>query len=93
MDQGGGAQKTPGGTGDYGLRLVVTDNAGNVFVSDPITVTVGGTSATVTLADPGTPLSGTVSLSASKEQTPYYERFGFETVSESEHAVTMLTHL
>jgi GNAT superfamily N-acetyltransferase len=34
-----------------------------------------------------------VSLSAAKEQIPYYERFGFETVGESEHAVTMLTHL
>ena len=34
-----------------------------------------------------------VSLSAAPEQVPYYERFDFETVSESEHAVTMLTHL
>jgi len=34
-----------------------------------------------------------VSLSAAPEQVPYYERFGFETVGESEHAVTMLTHL
>ncbi len=34
-----------------------------------------------------------VSLSAAREQVPYYERFGFETVSESEHAVTMLTRL
>jgi GNAT superfamily N-acetyltransferase len=34
-----------------------------------------------------------VSLSAAKEQVPYYERFGFETVGESEHAVTMLARL
>ena len=34
-----------------------------------------------------------VSLSAAKEQTAYYERFGFETVGESEHAVTMLARL
>jgi len=34
-----------------------------------------------------------VSLSAAKEQVPYYERFGFETVRESEHAVTMLARL
>ena len=34
-----------------------------------------------------------VSLSAAKEQVPYYERFSFETVRESEHAVTMLARL
>ncbi len=34
-----------------------------------------------------------VSLSAAKEQTGYYERFGFATVGESEHAVTMLARL
>jgi len=36
---------------------------------------------------------GAVSLSAATEQVPYYERFGFETVSQSEHAVTMVTRL
>jgi len=34
-----------------------------------------------------------VSLSAAKAQTAYYEQFGFETVAESEHAVTMLARL
>ena len=34
-----------------------------------------------------------VSLSASPEQTPYYERFGFETVREDAHAVTMVARL
>ncbi len=34
-----------------------------------------------------------ISLSSAKEQVPYYERFGFQTVSESEHAVTMLARL
>jgi len=34
-----------------------------------------------------------VSLSAAKDQAPYYKRFGFETVSESEHAITMLARL
>jgi GNAT superfamily N-acetyltransferase len=34
-----------------------------------------------------------ISLSAAKEQTAYYERFGFETVGESENAVTMLARL
>ena len=34
-----------------------------------------------------------VSLSADRGQAPYYERFGFATVREDEHAVTMLAHL
>jgi GNAT superfamily N-acetyltransferase len=34
-----------------------------------------------------------VSLSAAPEQTSYYERFGFETVREDEHAVTMVALL
>ena len=34
-----------------------------------------------------------ISLSAAKEQVAYYERLGFETVDESEHAVTMLARL
>jgi predicted N-acetyltransferase YhbS len=34
-----------------------------------------------------------VSLSAAKGQTAYYEKFGFETVRETEHAVTMLARL
>jgi GNAT superfamily N-acetyltransferase len=36
---------------------------------------------------------GAISLSAAAEQVPYYERFGFATVSESEHAQTMLARL
>jgi predicted N-acetyltransferase YhbS len=35
----------------------------------------------------------TVSLSAGRGQTAYYEKFGFETVHEGEHAVTMLARL
>ena len=34
-----------------------------------------------------------ISLSAAKDQAPYYERFGFETVAEGEHAITMLVRL
>ena len=34
-----------------------------------------------------------ISLSASHEQRPYYERVGFEVVGETEHAVTMLARL
>ena len=34
-----------------------------------------------------------VSLSADRGQTAYYERFGFQTVHEGEHAVTMLARL
>ena len=34
-----------------------------------------------------------VSLSAAKGQTEFYEHYGFETVSEAPHAVTMLARL
>ena len=34
-----------------------------------------------------------VSLSAAPDQIPYYQRFGFETVREGDHAVTMLRRL
>ena len=34
-----------------------------------------------------------VSLSAAKGQTAFYERYGFETVGEAPHAVTMLARL
>ena len=34
-----------------------------------------------------------VSLSASPEQTEYYDRFGFEAVRNDAHAVTMVAHL
>ena len=34
-----------------------------------------------------------ISLSAAREQVPYYERLGFETVGESDQAVTMLARL
>jgi GNAT superfamily N-acetyltransferase len=34
-----------------------------------------------------------VSLSAERGQTAFYERFGFETVRDDEHAVTMLSRL
>jgi GNAT superfamily N-acetyltransferase len=34
-----------------------------------------------------------VSLSTAKEQTEFYERYGFETVHETPHAVTMLARL
>jgi GNAT superfamily N-acetyltransferase len=36
---------------------------------------------------------GQISLSAGRDQSGYYERFGFEPVAESEHAVTMLAQL
>ena len=36
---------------------------------------------------------GAISLSAAADQVPYYQRFGFETVGQSEHAVTMLARL
>jgi GNAT superfamily N-acetyltransferase len=34
-----------------------------------------------------------ISLSTAKEQTEFYERYGFETVREAPHAVTMIARL
>jgi len=48
----------------HNIRVVVTDNAGNAFTSGQITVDVDSTPPGVTLADPGSPVSGTVALSA-----------------------------
>jgi hypothetical protein len=52
-------------SGVYDLRIVVTDLAGNTFTSAPISVDVDATAPGVTLTNPGSPLSGTVPLSAS----------------------------
>jgi hypothetical protein len=52
-------------SGAYDLRIVVTDLAGNSFTSAPITVDVDATAPGVTLNNPGSPVSGTISLSAS----------------------------
>ena len=51
-------------TADYDLRLVITDNAGNVKTTAPVTVHVDSTAPTVVLADPGTGIFGTVPLTA-----------------------------
>ena len=49
----------------HDLRIVVTDLAGNTFTSPSITVNIDSTAPTVSLNNPGSPLSGTVALSAS----------------------------
>ncbi len=51
-------------TGQYDLRLVVTDNAGNVDTTSPTPVHVDSTAPTVVLDDPGIGLSGTATLTA-----------------------------
>src|SRR5439155_11791587 len=51
-------------TGDYDLRLVVADRAGNTFTGATVTVHVDATAPTVALADPGSPLANTVTLNA-----------------------------
>ena len=51
-------------TANYDLRLVITDNAGNVKTTAPVTVHVDSTAPTVVLADPGTGIFGTVPLTA-----------------------------
>ncbi|MGH3105160.1 MAG: Ig-like domain-containing protein, partial [Gaiellaceae bacterium] len=55
---------TPLADGAYDLRVLVVDNAGNSFTSAPVGVTLDSTAPTVSLASPGTNLSGTVTLSA-----------------------------
>ena len=51
-------------TNDYDLRILVTDNAGNVRTTTPITVHVDSTAPTVTFNNPGANLAGTVPLTA-----------------------------
>ena len=51
-------------TNDYDLRILVTDNAGNVRTTTPITVHVDSTAPTVTFNNPGANLSGTTALTA-----------------------------
>jgi hypothetical protein len=57
-------------SGAYDLQLVVTDAAGNTFTSAFITVDVDATPPGVTFDDPGSSLSGTVSLTASTTGDP-----------------------
>jgi Protein of unknown function (DUF3607). len=52
-------------TANYDLRLVITDNAGNVKTTTPVTVHVNSTAPTVVLTNPGANISGTVPLTAS----------------------------
>ena len=51
-------------TANYDLRLVITDNAGNVKTTAPMTVHVDSTAPTVNLTNPGALISGTVGLTA-----------------------------
>ncbi|MDQ2982974.1 MAG: Ig-like domain-containing protein, partial [Actinomycetota bacterium] len=51
-------------TGAYDLRIVITDIAGNSFSEAPVPVLVDSTPPDVALADPGSSISDTVSLSA-----------------------------
>ena len=51
-------------TGSYDLRPVITDRAGNTFTGAVVTFNVDVTAPTVTLANPGGTISGTVTLNA-----------------------------
>ena len=50
--------------GQYDLRVVTTDNAGNSYTSATITVRVDNTAPTATMGNPGADLSGTVILTS-----------------------------
>ncbi|HEY5059098.1 MAG TPA: Ig-like domain-containing protein [Gaiellaceae bacterium] len=52
-------------SGAHTIDAVVTDGAGNTFTTAGVPVTVDSTPPSVALSDPGTPLSGTVTLQAS----------------------------
>jgi hypothetical protein len=51
-------------TGDYDFRAVVTDKAGNPFMSLAVTAHVDSTAPTVVLADPGASIDSTTTLTA-----------------------------
>ncbi|MDX6471205.1 MAG: large repetitive protein, partial [Gaiellaceae bacterium] len=51
-------------TNDYDLRARITDNAGNVRTTTPMTVHVDSTAPTVVFNDPGVNLAGTAGLTA-----------------------------
>ena len=51
-------------SGGYEVRAVATDGAGNAANGHAVTVTVDSSAPTVTLADPGSPLHGAVTLTA-----------------------------
>ena len=55
---------TPAPDGAAEIRALVTDAAGNIRTTAVVPVTVDSTGPSVTLADPGAVLSGTVSLAA-----------------------------
>ena len=52
-------------SGAHTIDAVVTDRAGNTITTSPCAITVDSTPPSVTLADPGTTLSGNVTLAAS----------------------------
>ena len=51
-------------TGDYDLRPLIADQAGNTFTGGTVTVHVDATAPTVVLSNPGSPLANTVTLNA-----------------------------
>src|SRR5439155_14616197 len=55
---------TPPAAGDYELRIRVTDAAGNTATGSAVAVTYASATRNVALAEPGSPLRGTVTLAA-----------------------------
>jgi hypothetical protein len=55
--------------GSYSLRATATDKAGNTAISASVSTLVDNTPPSVVLADPGSPLSGVITLTASASDT------------------------
>lgn len=55
--------------GTYNLRAIATDRAGNPATSANVSTVVDNTAPLVTMADPGNPLTGTVTVSANASDT------------------------
>ncbi|MDX6439924.1 MAG: large repetitive protein, partial [Gaiellaceae bacterium] len=55
---------TAQGDGQYDLRVITTDLAGNTFTSATITVRLDNTAPTATMGNPGADLAGTITLTS-----------------------------
>jgi large repetitive protein len=78
-----------GSDGQYDLQVVTTDNAGNTYTSNVVTVTVDNTAPTASLTNPGSPLKNTVTLNATaSDATSGVDTVTFEHSPHNQNAWT-----